>query len=158
MNLTHDIIRENFDDITVQLAYLAMLDRNISSGDMEGLTLDEVKNCILPRQTVHRILVDGEVVGIFNPGVVDISCYFEWGLKRNFHYSRIGFIYIDEKHRNKGYATKILKEHVERCTKYAECCHEDNIASNTMLSKVLKFHKRFWNSYRRDYYNVYIKE
>ena len=157
MNLTHDVLYQDFDDVSVRLVYESMIDRNISSCDVEWLTLDEVKNKILPGNRLHRIIVDGEVVGIFKPGVVDISCYFEWGLERRFHYSRIGFIYIDEKHRNKGYASKILAEHVEGCTKYAECCHEDNVASNAMLSKVLKFHKRAYISYRRAYYNIYIK-
>ncbi len=157
MNFSHDVIYDNFDDVSVRLVYESMLDRNISSCNVDGLTIDEVKNQILPGNRIHRIIVDREVVGIFKPGVVDISCYFEWGLERRFHYSRIGFIYIDEKHRNKGYASKILAEHVSECNKYAECCHEDNIASNAMLSKVLKFYKRAYISYRRAYYNIYVK-
>lgn len=148
---------KDFDDVSIRLVYESMLDRNISSCNVDGLTIEEVKNEILPRKRIHRILVNGEVVGIFKPSVVDISCYFKWGLDSEFHYSRIGFIYIDEKHRNKGYASKILEEHVNSCSKYAECCHEDNIASNAMLSKVLKFHKRAWISYRRAYYNIYVK-
>ena len=74
MNLTHDVLYQDFDDVSVRLVYESMLDRNISSCDVEGLTLDEVKNKILPGNRLHRIIVNGEVVGIFKPGVVDISC------------------------------------------------------------------------------------
>lgn len=157
MNLTHDALYEDFDDVSIRLVYESMLDRNISSCDVDGLTIEEVKNEILSGNRIHRILVNGEVVGIFKPSVVDISCYFEWGLDRKFHYSRIGFIYIDKKHRNKGYASKILEEHVNSRSKYAECCHEDNHASNVILARSLKFHKRAYISRRNAYYNIYVK-
>ena len=66
MNLTHDVLYQDFDDVSVRLVYESMLDRNISSCDVEGLTLDEVKNKILPGNRLHRIIVNGEVVGIFH--------------------------------------------------------------------------------------------
>ena len=58
MNLTHDVLYQDFDDVSVRLVYESMLDRNISSCDVEGLTLDEVKNKILPGNRLHRIIVN----------------------------------------------------------------------------------------------------
>lgn len=156
MNITQDRIYDNFDEKTIQLYYEATMDKNIYSGDTEGLTIEDIRRTI--SGPICRIFVDGEVVGIFCSGVVHISNYFAWGLKRNFHYSRIGYIYIDKKHRGKGYASKILGDHVVDCDRYAECCHEDNIASNAVLSKFLKFHKRAYIHQRGEYYNIYIKE
>ena len=48
MNFSHDVIYDNFDDVSVRLVYESMLDRNISSCNVDGLTIDEVKNQILP--------------------------------------------------------------------------------------------------------------
>lgn len=159
MNITTDEITENFDDVTLRLVYESMLDPNTSnySEDDDELTMDDVKR-IIKNERISRILLDGEAVGVYTPGLVHISCYFEWGLKRNFHYSRIGIVYIDKKHRNKGIASKILKEHVETRDKYAECCNENNHASNAILSKYLKFHKRAYIRRRDEYMNIYIKE
>lgn len=156
MNITFDVLTENYDDKSIQLVYEAMLDTNISSECMDGLTLEEVRE-ILTGKSIHRVLVDGEVVGVFNPGTVHISCYFEWRLERGTTYNRIGFIYIDKNHRNKGYASKILKDHIDQFEHYAECCHEDNVESNALLSKLLPFHRRAYISYRQAYYNIYVK-
>ena len=35
MNLTHDVLYQDFDDVSVRLVYESMLDRNISSCDVE---------------------------------------------------------------------------------------------------------------------------
>lgn len=158
MNLICDVIQgKDIDDVSTRLIFEAMLDENISGkADMEGLTTDEVKR-IVDGKTVNRIIVDGEVVGVFNPGYVDRSNFVSWNLDKTKSYSRIGFVFIDKPHRNKGYAVEVMRRHIEGCENYAECCEENNAASNAMLSKVLKFHKRAHIWMRDAWYNIYVK-
>lgn len=156
MTLTYDVA-EQLDDKSVQLLFEAMLDTNISgNADMEGLTTGEVRK-MYEGKPVNRILLDGEVIGVFYPMTVDRSLYFDWLLDRDTIYNRIGFIYIDLDHRNKGYASKVLNDHVQKFDAYAECCSENNLASDAMLKKSLTFHRRYYNRWRGEYYNVYLK-
>lgn len=157
MKLTHDSITSNFDDETIRLYHESMQDPNIVGNvDNDDITHDHIRRWI-DGTGCHRVLLDGKVIGVFNPQTVHISCYFDFGLERGIIYDRIGFIYIDKDYRNKGYATAILKEFIDKSEHFVECCNEDNLASKAMLSKVLTFKKRYRNIYRGEYQLVFIK-
>lgn len=158
MSITLDHISENFCPTVIRLVFESMMDTNINSGSTHGLTLEEVKQILNRYKSVHRVLLNDDVIGVFNPGTVHPDLKKGWELDKRLTYGRIGFVYIDKKYRGNGYGVEVIKQHSDQFDNYAECCAEDNVSSNKMLAKHLTFNKRVYIPIRRAYYNIYSKE
>ena len=80
-SLVHDVLYQYFDVVSVRLVYESMIDRNISSCDVEGLTLDEVKNnparkFIVATETgiFHQMKKSRADVELIQAPVIDEAC------------------------------------------------------------------------------------
>lgn len=142
---------ENNPEI-IKLVFHCMRNKYTSVSNSDGLTFKEVKS-IITGKPVSVIKNDGKIVGIVRTSFADTK--LKSRLDIDSSYFHVGMIYIANKERGKGYASKTLLHFLKEHKNILYIAHQSNISSNKVGGKYLNFFKEYSSFGSFEPYNVY---
>lgn len=154
--ITFEKIESPKDDVIVKLVFDSMMCPFTSSRIYHDLTIEEVRDEILEGNKVTAIKHDDKIVGIINPNLLANDMYARLSLNSFIEYYRMGIIYILEEERGKGYASQALEHFIKLHKATIYITHCDNVQSNAVASKLMKFKQEYKNPFNFKMYNVYV--
>lgn len=144
---------ENNPEI-IKLVFHCMRNKYTSVSNSDGLTFKEVKS-IITGKPVSVIKNDGKIVGIVRTSFADTKLKSRLDLDIDSSYFHVGMIYIANKERGKGYASKTLLHFLKEHKNILYIAHQSNISSNKVGGKYLNFFKEYSYFGSFEPYNVY---